>query len=509
MFRYTICLLAALVVLAACASPDPVPPSPTQTPAAAVTTADSDRVEAISPPGESYVDPEILPGGSLITYQSEGGIYLAPLDPATGRLESPGILVDTGAARLLATFNGPEFGIDAHGWALYYAKPHAGEVQIWRATLDDSGQPQAEPLTAGSRFQTQLVSRNPDADTTHIAAIEGTWQQGTAVWFDEAEPDVIYPIDSIENGVIPLRWVDGSSLITLSERTGPARGQLSLLDTDTNTTWQITDDDGDKTDPYGWFAPEFGGDLLVLAIVDNESVAIYRDTGGAMWERIATLTPPPEARFDFVASAEPFTVGGRSYLSLVVKDANSSRQAFSDSEVWLFDINDDPQGRYAERGDSGEPGIARSDPEVFIGTGHVFVYYNVIGGDNAAEPYAVRRCRSGIMVDGTAQQPPSMPPDAQPPASSDACQWIDPAEADAAVSTAFDPHYVCHDPDAAATDGLLVFLPGTGAAPADYELFVQEAAAVGLHAIGLSYVNPRSVNLQICPDDTDPDCHAD
>jgi|GEM_PF-619915 len=469
------------------------------------------RVVTISPPGASYVDPEILPGGSLMAYQSQGDIYLAQLDNETGLFVTPhgdDLLVDRGGARLLETFNGPEFGIDANGWALYYAKPHDGVVQVWRATVASGGQVEAVPITSGVRHQTQLVSRNPTAASTQLVAIQGTWESGMAVWFDADNPADVSPITPIENGVNPVRWVDNSSLMTFSERSGPDRGQIVLLDTATNTRQTITADAGDKTDPYGWYAPEFGGEMLVLAIVDDSAVAVYRDTGGPAWERIATLMPPQESNYIFVSSAEPFTVDGRSYMSLIIKSAESNRQRFDDSEVWIFDLNADSDTRYAERCDSGEMGVARSDPEVFVGSENVFVYYNVISGGDA--PYEIRRCRSSLPVGNAPDETVSTRQTVSQPVTADGaanCEWVAPQVTDTRIDTELEPHYVCQSAEAQPRDQLLVFFPGTGGDPDDYEYFVEEAAALGMHAIGLSYVNPRSVNLQICPRDPDPDCH--
>jgi hypothetical protein len=469
-----------------------------------------DRVVTLSLPGEAAIDPEILPGGDWLTYTSrEGGewaVWAARLDPATGLFVVEGgkdVLVDTGATRPIETFNGPEFGTDASGWALYYTKPDtSGIAQIWRATIDASGAAVANPLTSGPRHQTQLVTRDPAAASTHVAAIQGTWESGTAVWFDTANPNEVQALETIEPGVIPLRWVDGSQTMVRSIRTGAQRGQIALLDTATGMEMLITSDAGDKTDPYGWFAPEHNGALLVLAVVDNEAIAVYRDLGGAHWERIATLRPPQESRFDFVASAEPFVVNGRSYMSLIVKSATSNRQAHEDSEVWLLGLGDDAAPGYQERCDSGEVGVARSDPEVYIGDDHVYVFYNVLSGGDAR--YEMRRCQSDLVVE-TAALLTSQPTEIS--AGRPVCQWMNPQDTDARINTATEPHYVCRDAVMPPRDHLLVFYPGTGAQPERYMLFVEEAAAMGLHAVGLNYPNERSVNLQICPRDRDPDCH--
>lgn len=474
-----------------------------------------ERVTRISPDGASYVDPEILPNAHLMTYQSSGGVYVAPMNPSSGDfITDRTILMDTGAASGLETFNGPEFGIDANGWALYYAKEDQGSVQIWKATLDSSGTHHTSAVTSGARHQTQLVSRNPRAASTRIVAIEGTWQDGTAVWFDTSDPTTTYPIDRIENGVTPVRWVNNSFLLTYSQRTGDQRGQIGILDTDTNTKTLISNDAGDKTDPYGWYAPEYGDDLLVLAIVDNGAVAVYRDTGrGDYWERIATLYPPPDSRYSFVASAEPFTLDGRSYLSVIVKDATSNREVPTDSEVWLWEVNPNADTRYTERCDSGEVGIVRSDPEVMIGETNVFVYYNVLSGANVT-PYEARVCQSHLRVGlppepTTASVETDVTPndDALSPSDNPACQWLDPQATDPAIDIALEPHYVCHDAAVPSRGQLLVFFPGTGAIPAQYTYFVGEAAAQGMHAIGLRYPNALSVNLQICPQQSDADCN--
>ncbi|MFP4322730.1 MAG: BPSS1187 family protein, partial [Anaerolineales bacterium] len=429
----------------------------------------------------------ILPGGNWLTYQSNQAIYVAQLDSRTGDVFNPQ-RVDSGAARLLETFNGPEFGVDAQGWAIFYAKPSQDEISIWRASPDANGGFRTEAITQNASYLSQLASRNAQAEHTRLAAIRESWQAGTAVWLDESDGQTGGEIAAIENGVSSVRWVDDSFLLTFSQRSGPAQGQVHVLDTTSNQITQISTDDGDKTDPYGWFAPEYNGELLILAIVDNSSIAVYHAETG---ERLATFRPPPSASFDFVSSAEPFVVDGRSYMSLVIKDANNNRQRFTDSEVWLFGLDD-----YAERCDSGESGLARSDPEVFIGTSAVFVYYNVINGPSA--PYEMRRCQSNIPLGASSAQTQSTP----------TCQNIPAQSTNAALTQNMAPYVVCHQPTQAQQNHLLVFLPGTGATPSDYQAFVQEAANMGMHAIGLTYPNDRSVNLQICLNDPDPDCHA-
>jgi len=55
---------------------------------------------------------------------------------------------------------------------------------------------------------------------------------------------------------------------------------------------------------------------------------------------------------------------------------------------------------------------------------------------------------------------------------------------------------------------LVVFFPGTGGVPEQYQRFPQHAASLGYHAIALRYANDLSLNFQICGDSPDPDCFS-
>ncbi len=85
---------------------------------------------------------------------------------------------------------------------------------------------------------------------------------------------------------------------------------------------------------------------------------------------------------------------------------------------------------------------------------------------------------------------------------------IAPAATDAAITTDLEAHFTINPSPAAAARGrLFVFLPGTGATPANYRLIVRTAAAQGLHAVGLNYPNAVAV-ASLCNSSADADCHA-
>ncbi len=111
------------------------------------------------------------------------------------------------------------------------------------------------------------------------------------------------------------------------------------------------------------------------------------------------------------------------------------------------------------------------------------------------------------------EQPPTMlpSPETENPIISDAAyvsRKVRPGETDAAIRDWNEPHYVgVPVSDNQRRGKLWVFLPGTGATPDYYTMLTQEAAKAGLHSVCLRYPNDESVNIQICPEDSDSDCH--
>lgn len=67
-------------------------------------------------------------------------------------------------------------------------------------------------------------------------------------------------------------------------------------------------------------------------------------------------------------------------------------------------------------------------------------------------------------------------------------------------------HLTTFDPLGTHIGKLFVFFPGTGGPPAGYRYILQTAAGLGYHAIGLAYVNDKSVNFDYCVGNPPPNC---
>lgn len=351
------------------------------------------NAQKISPNGASYIDPELLSSAHKIAFQTgAGAVWLADLDSLTGLFRTPGgldLLIDTGATPLIQSFNGPEFGIDATGWSVFYTKPNGLTPQVWRAQI--SGHTvSASGLTTGATARlSNQPTKSPSSPSIRLLYSKGSsLSTGLIGWIDELQPQNETLLDSLDRGV---RWIDGRRAFSYVKQTGPWAGQIALYDSETQTEEIITNDSYAKTYSLGWFAPEYQ-DLLVMAILNDTTIGIYKDQGRTYWELISLLEMPSAAAYNYVGSPEPFVAGNKSYISLTLR-SSSSASSYVPAEVWVLGIDPNPNRRLMLRCDDGAPGARRTDPESYIGSEEVFIYYNLL---NAKGEFEIWRYATGI-----------------------------------------------------------------------------------------------------------------
>jgi pimeloyl-ACP methyl ester carboxylesterase len=339
----------------------------------------------------SYIDPEFYSGASLITFADEKRkAWLGTLNPHTGDFTSQhgrDILIDDNLTPLQISFNAPEFGISENGWSLYYTKDYDGIPQIWRAKVNGGSVTKAAITTDDVTRLSVLASKDPTMSSTHLLyAYNGfALQNGKIAWLDESNPQtsetVVAPID---RGV---RWVTGTASFVFVEA-----GQVILYDTKTGIVKTVTNSAGMKSYAYGWIAPETN-QMMILTIVDNSRLEIYADSGSEYWNLVSTLIIPAASAYSFVSSPETFTAGGKSYITLVVKESTN----YALAEVWVWGIQNDAD-RFMLQCNDGQGEVIRSDPESLIGANEVFLYYNVIRkGAFGGRQFELYRCSTGLM----------------------------------------------------------------------------------------------------------------
>jgi len=333
-----------------------------------------------------YIDPEFYSELNLVVFaDSRMDAWLSSLDPKTGDFistEGRDIHIDSGLTPLRLSFNAPEFGVDKNGWSLYYTKDLNGIPQIFRATINGENV-DTESLTSDNieRLSFQ-ASKNAFMENTRLLYALGGFSAdiGKIAWFEEDNPQLSETIvDKIDRGA---RWIDGTKSFAFIHN-----GQAAIYDTETKTTKIVSTTPGEKSYPYAWLEPDTNK-ILLLTIVDDKYLEIYSDNGSANWDLISTLNIPSESEYGVIGSPEAFTAGGKSYITLVIKE----KTIYAPSEVWVWGI-DNGENRFTLRCEDRQGKIIRTDPEVFIGENQIFVFYNAINSDQIFDLY---RCDTGL-----------------------------------------------------------------------------------------------------------------
>jgi acetyl esterase/lipase len=351
----------------------------------------------------AYIDPEFLQTEGLAVWlDSQAAIWVGSINPTTGLFRSASgrdHRVDTGISQWSRYSNGPEWGLDAKGPALFYVKDNTqGAGQLWRAE-PPWDKPRLTQLTRDTDIHNWICepSVNPALPSTRVIVYHGKPRApgNVDVWLDEDNPGQLHPFT---DRMIVARWAYNTSFITFAYRARPGQtepSQVTLVDTDTGKSRVITGDAGNKVDLWLWQAPEFGGEVLLAANVDSRALAIYRDTkrDGSPWQRIAELKLPADAPHQTLKSVEPVNGGrgafGRSYFTVQAGDDKDK-----DTSIWLFGFSPDGQHLIRRLDDGAQTGKAarRLDPESYIGDRELFVCYNLVGNG----PSQLHRCRTGI-----------------------------------------------------------------------------------------------------------------
>jgi hypothetical protein len=350
----------------------------------------------------------------VVFLDSRAEIWIGAIDPATGLFRSPtgrDHRVDIGISKWSRYSNGPEWGLDAKGPAVFYVKDNAqGAGQLWRAE-PPWDKPRVTQLTHDTGIHNWICepSVNSASPSTRVIVYHGKPRATGNVdaWLDEDKPGQLMPFTDL---MIVARWATNANLITFAYRARAGQtepSQVTLVDTDTGKSRVITGDAGNKIDPWLWNAPEFGDELLLAVNVDSREFAVYRDVkrdGRSPWQRIATFRLPADASHQTLKSVEPVNGGrgafGRSYFTVQAGDDKDK-----DTSIWLFGFSSDGNHLIRRLDDGAVTGKSarRLDPESLVGDRELFVYYTLVGNG----PSELHRCGTAISKDRPIERNPS------------------------------------------------------------------------------------------------------
>jgi hypothetical protein len=222
-----------------------------------------------------YFDPEFLSEVNRMVFQTSANgvhqVWIAELNPLTGLLVSAtgkDLLVDTNVATIgpnADTTNGPEWGLDREGAAVFYSKRDThGVMQCWRASNLVAGGVKAEPLTHltsahgegaimviarkdASRPTTQFIYRYIPAPRFRTG--------GPARWADETAPDAVHDFPQFNGAAAAPSWIEGTEDFVYAMFVAPGKSEIARFNTASETPTVLTSHPGAKTNIHAFKAP--------------------------------------------------------------------------------------------------------------------------------------------------------------------------------------------------------------------------------------------------------------
>ncbi|WP_187293836.1 hypothetical protein [Gloeobacter kilaueensis] len=349
----------------------------------------------VCPASSGVVDPEFDSTSSQMTYfdQTQNLIRVATVT-ANGTIAPPsckGPVVAPEAVLSLEGFplkNGPEWARSERGLEIFYTSVGPDE-QNWlaRAFFDGSwkhqllamGQNRALPLASVDVNDTQpriLYARLLEEGGYDLA-----WREST-----QATSEAAFPASITQSTGGAPRWVSGQRAITtaLSDAGGIVQAVRYWIDS--GRTEFLTADAGDKDEVWMWQAPEFNGESIFFAVVDEKTIRIYRRIGG-LWTAINAIDPSTFSAKPKIFSPEPFVYKGRSYISLQLSTAK-----YDPSEIWIAAV--DPAAPLVRQiSDPAQPNVVRSEPEWIATPKGAYVFFNHIEKNNQ---FSLWRAKTGL-----------------------------------------------------------------------------------------------------------------
>jgi hypothetical protein len=260
--------------------------------------------------------------------------------------------------------NGPKWTQDEQGYCVVYTKADARRImQQWLGRIVD-GKSLVKQLTRQPvDCYGNMPSRFRDGKPPRVAFTYGwpIWY-AKAAWIFLDRPDELHQVPFFDYKRMSMWSAVSSEFMFVYRPPGAAWGQIARVNADSGELQVLTNDPGEKDDPNLFRAPEFGGEICLMASVDNRAIAIYRDlkSPDGFWTRVATLTVPAELPYQFISSPEPIApatgLGGTSYFAVL---ARQSKDRNSPGSIWILGLGNDPAKRLVRRVDepSATPGV--------------------------------------------------------------------------------------------------------------------------------------------------------
>lgn len=426
-WRLIFLLLCLSLVIIACrlraTTPPPNPPpnapaipptlaSTERSPTRIVTAASPTLSESFTPhtsqvgdPAVNYTNIEFTADSRYMVWfeltdrRGNGIVWHCGVNPETGEL----IPADGKGFRAFEStiYGRANPGLDTNG-PYYVGMNRAGKLLFVRPTSPTSAEVRQlttpPDLTRRAIYPTIL----PDQNSGFVfwiknEAVPGGGSNPANDWFELQFISLDNPaqVNSIERqnrpdrGFAPMdsafaRWMKNKAALTYGFEDENRIVQVRMLDlTQPNPTpMAVTSDPGDKIDPYPWF---YNGQEILFAGMERKArTHVYaRTPGEAQFRLVETILPPASALAHpaLAQSNEAIVFHGRVYTAYQINEGGRSfwEVTFArPGEIWLSTLFETTQQQWLLT----DSLAAKAEPEPYVGSGRVWVFYNVIEGNN-------------------------------------------------------------------------------------------------------------------------------
>lgn len=380
------------------------------------------------PAPRTIIDPEIDSLGNQFCWSTRGCgdpsaalgelalLWVGNIDPETGDFDPPDgeglpAPIDTRVVPVGFLGNGPEWVFTDVGPQIIYTTEIETEdgvraLALKRAFRQDGEWQTSVLLGADGTFSGGAGMKAPigstdRGDTTPMISYQGPANAAGI------EPIYVRVLDEpTTERQIPYtdvirtpggRWAEGENTVILTlpmddpdvfpEYDGPPR-QIWAYNADTEEMDQLTNDAGNKIAAFAFNAPEYDNEQVLLALVGETKLALYRDFTDQLppgvlkyWTLVQVFEPPSGKRpcdpYPYIWSPEPFVYEGKTYISMTTAPTDDQQSLTQPTEVWMVDLDpDEPLWRKL----SGERLVNRKDPETYIGENGPYVIVNIADG---------------------------------------------------------------------------------------------------------------------------------
>jgi len=339
-------------------------------------------------PQASIFDPEFDAQLNIVCWRSDDNdLWVSGLNPVTHLFEPSdgkgtfvtGNLAPNGSE----SWNGPEWMLSSLGTQIVYLKAIWGIRYLGVATRVFGGWQTFTNLQYPNVVY--AMATNNYADSTACLLFETSandgisWLRNTDFWTRYFYPEITLGFFARDNQQICCA-------------TDKSRNP-GFVETACNLPYFTSISNDTIGAPFMWNDPATNTRLFMYRTNGFKTLKIFQEITPDFWALSKQFNSPLPEPYNFITSPEPFTCGGKSYISFMAAQSGSGKDGLP-AQIWIASA--DPSDSLMRRVSDSTIRV-RTDPEPVVFGDSAFIFYtDVISDKTSPIKYSVRKCDTGL-----------------------------------------------------------------------------------------------------------------